>query len=126
MGSQAEFIEAWQRLDLRHLEVIAKIGRSPQLAKTSVPLQHFIARSLNSEADHREHFATKADQKPDFDDWSDGELADAYFGCLLVERAVEGTDERLSEFAALLRLCVCTEMAERLTAMQMAKDLHDV
>jgi hypothetical protein len=125
MSSSAELTESWQRLSVAELEAIAAVAKSPKTSKVSRPMAFFLASALESEADHREDFKTKPAQVPPFDRWSDSEVAEAYFAALMTERALAGTSERLSEWASMLRGCVCLEMAARLQVRQIMKSGGD-
>ncbi|APZ90534.1 hypothetical protein [Fuerstiella marisgermanici] len=122
MASTQEFTEFWQRLSVAELEAIAAVATSPKTSEVSRPMAFFLADALQVEADHREHFKTKTAQLPPVDRWSDSEVSEAYFAATMTERALAGTSERLNEWAALLKACICLEMAARLKVRQIMRD----
>jgi hypothetical protein len=116
MSSTQEFSESWQRLSVAELEAIGAVTASPQASKASPAMVDFLTKALQSEVDHRQDFKTKADQTPPLATWTNSQVASSYFAAVMLERALAGTSERLGEWAALLKNCVCLEMASRLKA----------
>jgi len=114
MGSTHELSLTWDRLDAEELRAVQIIAESKQMATVSRKLRQFLASCVESEANHREFLATKRQQVPNWDEWSDLELAFGYQASVMVERACEPHTERLRQWSELLRKAVCNEMASRL------------
>ena len=124
MSSNDELIECWNRLDITELQAIATMAQNPKTAQHSMKLQHFLANSLNAEADFREEFKVKKHpQFPNVADWADVQIADGYRCSLVIEKACSALSQTLQEWAELLRTVLCNEMAARLTGRQILKEV---
>jgi hypothetical protein len=114
MGSTTELALSWTDLSVKDLLMLTLIAEDPRTIAVCPPMVGFLADCLALEVKHREDFATKRPQVPAWEDWSDGQVSDAYMCCCVIERACMGSSELLQQWASSLLHSTCLEMATRL------------
>jgi len=111
MGSPTELAKSWDRLDADEMDCIELL--SSTVSQVSQPMADFLRRALTDESGHRESLKVKSRQIPEFDAWTDADVADGYMAAVMIQTACNAS-QRLKEWADLLIGTVCCEMAARL------------
>ena len=120
MAAPQELSQAWDRLTDEELDCVEVL--SVTVRPVSTPMADFLKSAVASESGHRSELKTKPRQVPDFESWTDRELADSYMASITIEGA-SAVSPRLHEWASMLLHSVCLHMATRLEVRHLATEV---
>ena len=120
MSAQHKFAASWDRLRNRDLQAIAVIGRNLKLIKICPQLMGILMAATDLQIEHAKSLKTKPTRMIPLETFSNTQVASAYQCSLAIEIALKAVSGRASEWAELLRQCICSEMSARLQAIDLA------
>ncbi|MCH2210094.1 MAG: hypothetical protein MK110_02250 [Fuerstiella sp.] len=120
MSITNELSVAWDGLDAAELDAVGVLATS--IGGMSRPLEQFLRSAVDAELKHRDELRVKPLQAPDFDAWSDADVAHGYFAAVTIETASHAS-ERLAGWGSCLLHTVCGEMATRLLIRHSATEV---